>query len=305
MVGKQGEKGQKGDQGGKGRRGPQGQPGRQGKMGPRGLMGDPGINGAPGPRGMPGPKGDPGLSLSAPSVIISPPNLIVNESQSAIFHCSASGYPRSVVVWSKVNGLLPPSAIIDDSGKLQIKHVTTHDSGVYQCKASNILGKAQTAATLEVNFPPRINLTKDQIYKKTGSDIILPKCHVTGNPKPKITWSKAIGTLPQSRTHIKDGQLTLSGVNKHDSGSYLCKAVNLLGAATSGLVLVVVPLPVFVLQPKPSYTVGFGSRLTLGCKAKGDPRPVITWTKENGFLPAGRYEVKEGTLILRDLRKTD
>ncbi|KAK3708275.1 hypothetical protein QZH41_005992 [Actinostola sp. cb2023] len=193
--GKPGIAGQKGDRGAEGLSGPigkrgtrgkRGRPGRMGKpgpngiQGPRGFKGVPGKNGAPGPRGIPGLKGDPGPSLAAPSVLVSPPHLIVNESQSAILHCSASGYPRPVVTWSKNNGTLDNKrSVVDNSGKLEIKHVTRDDTGIYQCKASNILGKVQNTAILEVNFPPRLTLNKEPIYKEIGNDIVFPKCHVT------------------------------------------------------------------------------------------------------------------------------
>ncbi|KAK3750143.1 hypothetical protein QZH41_004556 [Actinostola sp. cb2023] len=203
LPGRMGKPGRRGKRGLPGR---MGKPGKTGKRGPRGFKGNPGQNGAPGPRGMPGLKGDPGPSLAAPSVLVSPPHLIVNESKSAVFHCSASGYPRPGVVWSKVNGSLPifGRSTFDSNGKLEIKHVTTNDSGIYQCKASNILGNEQTRATLEVNFRPRLTLNRGPIYEKIGSDITLPTCHVTGHPKPKITWSKAIGSLPSNRVDNKD-----------------------------------------------------------------------------------------------------
>lgn len=75
--------GRRGRRGLRGPPGPMGRPGRRGKQGIPGLKGDPGENGAPGPRGIPGPKGDRGPSLEPPSVLISPPHLIVNESNSA------------------------------------------------------------------------------------------------------------------------------------------------------------------------------------------------------------------------------
>ncbi|KAK3741906.1 hypothetical protein QZH41_016270, partial [Actinostola sp. cb2023] len=308
--GKPGDTGQKGDRGAKGSRGPKGKPGRRGKRGPYGFKGDPGQNGSPGPRGVPGPKGDPGMSLAAPSVLVSPPHLIVNESQSAIFHCSASGYPRPVVVWSKVNGSLAiDRSTFDSSGKLEIKHATSDDSGIYQCKASNILGKAQHRATLEVNSRPRLTLNKGPIYEKTGTNITLPTCHVTGHPKPKITWSKSIGSLPNSRTVIKDGQLTLVRSKKDDSGIYLCKAESLLGAVVAGSMLVVVQLPVFITTPPTAYAVSGGTpTVVLNCTAKGDPQPVISWRKETGVLPAGRHEdlpVHQESQEKRDRKETE
>ncbi|KAK3708277.1 hypothetical protein QZH41_005993 [Actinostola sp. cb2023] len=295
-----------GPPGKRGRPGRMGKPSRRGKQGPRGLKGVPGKNGAPGPRGMPGIKGDPGPSLAAPSVLVSPPHLIVNESQSAILHCSASGYPRPVVTWSKNNGTLDNKrSVVDNSGKLEIKHVTRDDTGIYQCKASNILGKVQNTAILEVNFPPRLTLNKGPIYKEIGNDIVFPKCHVTGRPKPKITWSKAIGALPNGRTVIKDGQLTLMRSKKDDSGTYVCKADNGLGSAVAGITLNVVELPVFVIKPPSSYRADSGTTIVLNCTAKGDPQPVISWRKENGVLPAGKYEVRDGSLIIKNVENSD
>ncbi|XP_020901132.1 obscurin [Exaiptasia diaphana] len=170
-----GPPGPQGKPGPRGPRGRMGKTGRRGKQGPRGF---PGKIGLPGPRGMPGPKGpkgDRGPSLARPAVLISPTHLIVNESQSAILHCSSSGYPRPDVVWSKNNGTLPHKrAVADSTGKLDIKHVTTNDSGIYQCKASNLLGSTQTTAKLQVNFRPRLTLNKEPIYRKIGDDIRLP-----------------------------------------------------------------------------------------------------------------------------------
>ena len=48
-----------------------------------------------------------------------------------------------------------------------------------------------------------------------------------------------------------------------------------------------------------------GQSIVLNCSAKGDPQPFISWRKENGVLPAGRHEIRNGSLILRDLTTTD
>ncbi|XP_020906604.1 peroxidasin homolog [Exaiptasia diaphana] len=172
--------------------------------------------------GPKGPKRDRGPSLARPIVLISPTHLIVNESQSAILHCSSNGYPRPDVVWSKNNGTLPNKrAVVDSTGKLDIKHVTPNDSGIYQCKASNLLGSTKTTAILQVNFPPLLTFNKRTIYKKIGDDIRLPTCHVTGIPEPKVTWSKSIGSLPDNRSVVRDGHFTVLKAKKDDSGTCL------------------------------------------------------------------------------------
>ena len=220
-----------GPQGKTGPRGLRGRMGRKGPQGKRGPRGFPGKIGLPGPRGMPGPigpKGDRGPSLARPTVIISPANLIVNESQSAILHCSSSGYPRPDVVWSKTNGTLPHKrTVVDNTGKLVIKHVTDSDSGIYQCKASNLLGSTKTTAKLQVNFAPRLTLNKGPFYKTIGDNVTLPTCHVTGQPKPKVTWSKSIGSLPKGRVIVENKQLTILNATKDDSGVYVCIALRI------------------------------------------------------------------------------
>lgn len=294
-----------GKRGRRGPRGPRGFPGHIGKRGPRGLKGDPGKNGFPGPRGMTGPKGDRGPSLAVPSVVVSPPKLIVNESKSAILHCSASGYPRPMISWSKVDGSMATDrSAINDSGKLEIKDATPHDAGIYECKASNILGKVQNTARIEVNFLPQVTLNKTLIHVKIGN-VSLSTCHVTGHPKPKVTWSKATGPLPSDRSVIKERRLTLFKTRKEDSGTYFCNAENLLGSVMAWSVLVVVELPVFVIEPPKVYETIHGTDMVFNCTAKGDPQPVMGWRKKNGVLPFGRHEVKDGALIVRNLRLED
>ncbi|XP_028517405.1 fibrinogen-like protein A, partial [Exaiptasia diaphana] len=93
--------------------------------------------------------------------------------------------------------------------------------------------------------------------------------------------------------------------NKEDSGTYLCKAENLLGSVTKGTFLIVVELPRFSIKPPTSLVTLPGKTVRLNCKATGEPKPVITWRRENGVLPIGRHEVRDGSLILKDFTTTD
>ena len=134
-----------------------GSPGKSGKrgiMGPAGLKGDTGIKGQKGDTGatgMPATKGEPGQSISSPAVVVSPVTLTVNEGGSASFQCSASGNPEPAIVWSRVDNQSEITQSAVSGGKLQLKQVTGSDSGLYQCSASNILGKDQAAAQLVVH----------------------------------------------------------------------------------------------------------------------------------------------------------
>jgi len=157
MKGARGRRGQKGGTGNKGDRGIMGSPGRSGKqgiIGPAGLKGEPGIKGEKGdtgPTGMPGAKGEPGESISSPSVVVSPVTLTVNEGLTASFQCSAGGNPEPAVAWSKLDNHSEVIKSEVSRGKLQLKHVSGSDAGLYQCSATNILGDSREVVRLTVN----------------------------------------------------------------------------------------------------------------------------------------------------------
>ena len=152
--GRRGQKGKTGNKGDQGHMGSPGKSGKQGIMGPIGLQGETGNKGEKGdigPAGMPGTKGEPGESISSPAVVVSPVTLTVNEGGTASFQCSASGNPEPAVTWNKLNSQSQITQSVVSYGKLELKKVTGSDSGVYQCSATNILGKSQEAVRLTVN----------------------------------------------------------------------------------------------------------------------------------------------------------
>jgi len=106
----------------------------------------------PGNTGLPepaGPKGELGESISAPKVIVSPASETVFENQTAMFYCSAGGYPKPKISWSKLKG----SGLVKRKGqqnKLEIKNAAYNDSGKDVCTAKNVLGQDQKVVELLV-----------------------------------------------------------------------------------------------------------------------------------------------------------
>ena len=177
--GTRGRRGQKGRTGNKGDRGIMGSPGKSGKQGiegPAGLMGEPGTKGEKGdigPAGMPGRKGEPGESISSPAVVVSPVMLTVNEGDTASFQCSTSGNPEPALMWNNLDNQSEISQSAVSGGKLQLKHVTGNDTGLYQCSATNILGDSRKVVRLTVNctFLVMITLQNELTFVK-GSDML-------------------------------------------------------------------------------------------------------------------------------------
>ena len=114
------------------------------------------------------------------------------------------------------------------------------------------------------------------------------------------------GVLPQARTVLKDGQLSIINAQKQDSGLYKCKASNGLGYDSALTQLVVVELPRFTLSPPAQLEVRKNQNITISCQATGDPKPTVSWMKENGELPSGRSKVSaDGTLEIWNTKEED
>ena len=130
-------------------------------------------------------------------------------------------------------------------------------------------------------------------------------CNATGQPQPSITWSKAFGSLPKEKAAVKNGALTIYHVAKNDGGIYMCKAENILGRATSTvLVMVFSPLR-FKVRPPHEVTPLSGSNVRLPCLAESDLKPTVTWKKEGKLLLlANTYVLTNGTLLFRDIKQS-
>ena len=155
--GNPGRRGRQGLRGRPGRPGPHGPPGKHGPVGPQGpvgLRGDPGVPGEigpPGPRGPQGAKGESGKTVSAPFLQEPLAGVTVNEGQTAFLKCTADGHPHPRVTWSKVNSSLPIGRhVVESSGTLILNNVQSEDTGVYSCRAENLLGNVNASAKLTV-----------------------------------------------------------------------------------------------------------------------------------------------------------
>jgi len=170
---------------------------------------------------------------------------------------------------------------------------------------SKILNQTRPNDIYLVAVYPQVSLQPGPNFVTVRSDVTLPTCHVTGYPAPVVTWRKSSGQLPQGRTYYNNSVLKISDVRKSDSDAYFCSAVNLLGNAERKTQLVVVSLPVFTVKPPVKVFAATGETWTLNCNATGDPRPVISWKRQETALLVNRSQRKGEALILRDLRRED
>lgn len=77
---------------------------------------------------------------------------------------------------------------------------------------------------------PRINYVSSngRVEVKKGSSVKL-ECKVSGNPEPKVTWSRKNNLLPDGIQSAVTPILSLEGVDRHQAGIYQCIASNGVG----------------------------------------------------------------------------
>ena len=150
---------------------------------------------------------------------------------------------------------------------------------------------------------PKILFSSKEVWVQEEQNVTIA-CNATGQPQPSIAWSKPFGGLPEDRTEVKKGSLTIYKVEKMDRGIYICKAENILGSTTAMAQLTVLSRLGFKVRPQ-EVTPMIGSTLRLPCVAESDLRPTITWRKDGkSSLPVDSHVLLNGTLVLQNIKKS-
>ncbi|KAF4523870.1 hypothetical protein B566_EDAN010188 [Ephemera danica] len=188
----------------------------------------------------------------------------------------------------------PITAWVSPGGTMLLANVTTADSGLYSCSATNsFMDKTVTlpftfqlnVEPTSTNHAPHYTTSDHNQYQvnytvTAGTDTKL-MCPVVGWPVPSMTWSKYGGSLSPERTTMVPGALLLSSVTHADEGTYLSEASNGVGPRIKCIVMLYVQEPPKIVTEPQSMTVEEGGEVHLECAAKGHPAPVISWL-QNG-----------------------
>ena len=131
-------------------------------------------------------------------------------------------------------------------------------------------------------------------------------CTASGQPQPRITWSKSFGSLPKDRAEVVNGTLTIYNVAKTDGGTYLCNTENIMGSKTNTVQLMIFSPLRFKVRPPQALTPMIDlATVPLPCLAESDLKTIITWTKDGkSSLPVDSDVLQNGTLILRNIKKS-
>ncbi|KAF9410133.1 hypothetical protein HW555_010709, partial [Spodoptera exigua] len=190
------------------------------------------------------------------------------------------GIPKPTITWS-FRGLGEKRKLKETGETIQLKNAKRHKSGVYTCRAENVLGTDNHEIEVIVEYPPQIkrNVKKKKIVD--GDEVKLT-CDVIGVPAPTVYWTFNSTKLRSTeRKQITTDYSLIIKTTLADTGYYACHAENKLGTDEIKVFLQVY-VPVTIEKPISNLVQTLvGRNESLYCKANGYPAPDIKWTFHN------------------------
>ena len=157
---------------------------------------------------------------------------------------------------------------------------------------------------LVINYPVGavISQKPSSVIIEEGQNLTLV-CKATGQPKPTVTWRKALSQFPKEKTTVVAGNLNIVNITKADSGTYECAAKNLLGEDSALAQVMVIDELKFALTPPVKVVPSVYDNAKLHCVAEGSIQ--IEWKRSGQNLPQNHVIYPNGTLLLRSVSSSD
>nr|XP_045016544.1 immunoglobulin superfamily DCC subclass member 3 [Jaculus jaculus] len=180
-----------------------------------------------------------------PTILVGPENLTLTVHQTAVLECVATGNPRPIVSWSRLDGR--PIGVegiqVLGTGNLIISDVTVQHSGIYVCAANRPGTRVRRTAQgrLVVQAPAEFVQHPQSISRPAGTTAMFT-CQAQGEPPPHVTWLKngqVLGPGGHVRLKNNNSTLTISGVGPEDEAIYQCVAENSAGSSQASARLTV------------------------------------------------------------------
>ncbi|XP_059694276.1 obscurin isoform X5 [Haemorhous mexicanus] len=198
-------------------------------------------------------------SLSGvPRFLTRPKAFMVSVGKDATLSCQIVGNPIPVVSWEKdklpvQSGGRFKTTEDGDLYRLTIYDLSLEDSGQYICRAKNTIGEAFAAVSIKVGEETTVTesapyfIQKPSNIKVTLGEDAMFKCKVQGSPPLSVNWekdgrylrNKADAGRFQIESAGDSNALTIQCAQLGDSGTYTCRAENLIGSASASAALVV------------------------------------------------------------------
>ncbi|XP_022915847.1 limbic system-associated membrane protein [Onthophagus taurus] len=243
----------------------------------------------------------------------------VTERETVLLPCRIANPGHYILAWKKGTAVLSagnvkvspdPRISLVNGYSLEIKGVEPADAGDYVCQIGT-LEPREITHTVEVLVPPLIHYVSSdgRAEVKKGSAVSL-ECKASGNPTPKITWSRKNNVLPNGDQTLVTPILTLDNVDRHQAGIYLCTASNGVGEAVTQQIILHVLYPPEISVESPVVHSGEGLEAQLVCIVHGESQPEILWYRDTMQLDTTEQRSMEShgsrhKLVIRKVQRSD
>ncbi|XP_077321381.1 immunoglobulin superfamily DCC subclass member 3-like, partial [Lithobates pipiens] len=188
-------------------------------------------------------------SNQEPVILSGPQNLTLTIHQTAILECVATGNPRPIVSWSRLDGrsIGVEGIQVLGNGNLMISDVSVKHSGVYVCAANRPGTRVRRTAQgmLLVQAPPEFVQWPQSVSHAPGDNTTF-SCEARGSPEPALVWlknGKYLSPQKNARLSADNRTLTIFRVTSADEALYQCIAENSAGTSqASARLAVTLPL---------------------------------------------------------------
>ncbi|GLD75205.1 brother of CDO isoform X1 [Lates japonicus] len=246
----------------------------------------------------------------------------VDEGNTAVIECHLpESQPKAQVRYSVKQEWLETSKgnyLIMPSGNLQIANATQDDEGPYKCAAYNPVTqevktstsadrlriRRSTSEAARIIYPP----ASRSIMVTKGQRLVL-ECVASGIPTPQVTWAKDGQDLRfHNNTRFLLSNLLIDAVGEGDSGTYICRADNGIGSASSATVLYDVQVfePPQVTVELQQQEVVYGETVRISCQTRGKPAPSVMWLHNaRPLAPSPRHRLTARMLRVSNVGPQD
>ncbi|KAF9424430.1 hypothetical protein HW555_000569 [Spodoptera exigua] len=238
-------------------------------------------------------------------VIDSPKDTRIKYQKEGKLTCKIDAYPSATISWYKDAKPLSSSSRIEiskDNSVVTLKDMQPGMEGKYMCEARNDIDRKVFYSNVEIFGveKPVIDKSVDEIHvtEKTNGKLT---CRILkGIPKPTIVWSFR-GSKGKKEYLKENGEIIqLKNAKKHQSGVYMCTAINVLGAdyheteklneaITKHVFTSTEFWPTVSKRKNPPHIkrdvkelkIVDGDEVKLMCDVDGVPAPMVYWTFNN------------------------
>lgn len=246
------------------------------------------------------------------------------ENTTIMFECSLMGIPSPIISWYKGNTKIPHDnkkyihSSDGDNHFLKIVKVNAHDSGVYTCRAINVVGETLCRASLLVMNPQLFSgkaRGRELTAVSLGSakvqpqkfDFVVGNTSFDGEQTEEIELEfefqqeadesqKAVRlvamtddeTSEQGEKYVSINFDVFAEPSKDDKIEFKGKSTN-----TCSFHFQVTEMPPKCIIPLQNVTAAMGTPVMLQCLVSGKPNPTAEWFKDGAPVTNPRYIIQE------------